>query len=72
MQYFQLFKINYLTLFFSCTIFFNREKGKEPIPGYTDHQQKQNAFFKMPPNLLTKKQLKSFKSLPFLNWIVVL
>lgn len=66
MQYFQLFKINYLTLFFSCTIFFNCEKGKEPIPGFTDHQQKQNAFFQdASKSPLTKKQLKSFKALPF-------
>ena len=66
MQYFQLFKINYLTLFFSCIIFFNCKKGKEPIPGYTDHQQKQNAFFQdASKSPLTKKQLKSFKALPF-------
>lgn len=66
MQYFQLFKINYLTLISSCTIFFNCMKGKEPIPGYTDHQQKQNAFFQDASKTpLTKKQLKNFKALPF-------
>lgn len=66
MRFYQFYKILCLIIFFSCSIHFSCKKGKEPIPGFTEHQQKQNAFFQdASKSPLTKKQLKSFEALPF-------
>ena len=66
MRFYQFYKIHCFIIFFSCSIHFSCKKGKEPISGFTVHQRKQNAFFQdASKSPLTKKQLKSFKALPF-------
>lgn len=66
MRFYQFYRIHCFIIFFSCSIHFSCKKGKEPISGFTVHQQKQNAFFQdASKSPLTKKQLKSFKALPF-------